>query len=353
MAGDRGQEHNGWTIVAAVLAVLIVVVIVVTAVLWVLSGIGHVLGLTPTYSEATDRPTGWVADHYEHVVWGYVLTVVAMLALIVLTWLGVRLLRSEVGARQTAGRGAGATAALLLLILLVLPVGRRDGIPEAVAVADTGTPTVTSETAKAVQVPDVTGLTAAKARDALEGAELRATLRYAPAGERRCRVFAQDPSAGETAAGGDAVSLRCRARIPAVARHAPRAAERRIEEAGFDARIVGAPGDGGLDRCRVRSQSRSGLAEPETVVRLRLTCRPKPKPKPKPKPAPKAPVAPAPAEPSCDPSYSGACLDADASDYDCAGGSGDGPQYTGPVTVVGDDHFDLDRDGDGAGCETS
>jgi hypothetical protein len=54
----------------------------------------------------------------------------------------------------------------------------------------------------------------------------------------------------------------------------------------------------------------------------------------------------------CDPSYTGACLDPDASDYDCQGGTGDGPKYTGTVTVVGNDHFDLDRDGDGTGCDS-
>jgi hypothetical protein len=53
----------------------------------------------------------------------------------------------------------------------------------------------------------------------------------------------------------------------------------------------------------------------------------------------------------CDPSYEGACLDRSAADYDCEGGSGDGPEYTGTVTVVGDDHFGLDRDGDGVGCQ--
>ena len=55
---------------------------------------------------------------------------------------------------------------------------------------------------------------------------------------------------------------------------------------------------------------------------------------------------------NCDPSYSGACLDPDSPDYDCEGGSGDGPDYTGTVQVVGDDHFDLDRDGDGTGCDS-
>jgi len=57
-------------------------------------------------------------------------------------------------------------------------------------------------------------------------------------------------------------------------------------------------------------------------------------------------------ESECDPNYSGACLDPYASDYDCAGGSGDGPEYTGPVTVVGEDHYGLDSDSDGSACET-
>jgi spore coat protein U-like protein len=64
-----------------------------------------------------------------------------------------------------------------------------------------------------------------------------------------------------------------------------------------------------------------------------------------------APVAPDDDSTDCDPSYEGACLNPTASDYDCEGGSGDGPEYTGTVTVVGDDHFDLDRDGDGIGCQ--
>ena len=53
---------------------------------------------------------------------------------------------------------------------------------------------------------------------------------------------------------------------------------------------------------------------------------------------------------SCNPNYSG-CLNANASDYDCSGGSGDGPNYTGSVQVIGYDEYDLDADGDGWGCE--
>lgn len=54
---------------------------------------------------------------------------------------------------------------------------------------------------------------------------------------------------------------------------------------------------------------------------------------------------------ACHPSYKGACLDSDAYDYDCEGGSGDGPMYTGFVTVTGPDDYELDNDGDGTGCE--
>jgi hypothetical protein len=56
---------------------------------------------------------------------------------------------------------------------------------------------------------------------------------------------------------------------------------------------------------------------------------------------------------ACHPSYPDECLDPDAYDYDCEGGEGDGPDYiAGPVTVGGDDPFDLDRDGDGTGCDS-
>jgi hypothetical protein len=54
---------------------------------------------------------------------------------------------------------------------------------------------------------------------------------------------------------------------------------------------------------------------------------------------------------ACHSSYRGACLNPNAEDYDCIGGSGDGPLYTGLVRVVGPEVFDLDRDDDGIGCE--
>lgn len=73
----------------------------------------------------------------------------------------------------------------------------------------------------------------------------------------------------------------------------------------------------------------------------------------KPKPKPPPPPPPSGGGGGCDPNYAGACLDPNASDYDCAGGSGNGPSYVqGPVTVIGDDHYGLDSDGDGVACES-
>ncbi len=53
----------------------------------------------------------------------------------------------------------------------------------------------------------------------------------------------------------------------------------------------------------------------------------------------------------CDPGYEGACLNPLSADYDCEGGSGDGPDYVGTVRVVGVDTWGLDRDGDGVACD--
>jgi hypothetical protein len=66
-------------------------------------------------------------------------------------------------------------------------------------------------------------------------------------------------------------------------------------------------------------------------------------------PAPPPPVEPAPRK-QCDPNYTG-CVPI-ASDVDCAGGSGNGPAYAqGPVQVIGNDIYELDRDHDGTACE--
>ena len=62
------------------------------------------------------------------------------------------------------------------------------------------------------------------------------------------------------------------------------------------------------------------------------------------------PSAPTTASPSdCHPSYE-PCVP-NTSDIDCAGGAGDGPWYTGRVTVIGPDVYGLDSDRNGVGCD--
>jgi len=305
-------------------------------VLWTLSAIGHLLGLTPTYSELTDRPDGWVGSHYRGVVWGYILTLVVLGALAALAVLGVRTrspdptvaAQARAWLRQTRGPAFG-----LLLAVVLLPIGQRPGVDKGPG---------ESGSAMEGNVPGVVGLTADRAQQRLGDETLDAEFRETPYGnEDRCRVVSQDPSPGAELEQYDSVALRCVMRVPTVIGMRAQVAERRVSNAGMDVRFVNEPADHDLTRCRVRRQGRTDTAPPDATIGLRLHCR---KPRLLPPPPTPEPVS------QCDPSYSG-CLKPDSPDYDCAGGSGDGPDYTGPVRVVGDDPYDLDRDGDGFACD--
>ena len=59
---------------------------------------------------------------------------------------------------------------------------------------------------------------------------------------------------------------------------------------------------------------------------------------------------------NCTPGYSPCLVYHGGADYDCYGGSGNGPYYTAPgvvYRVTGSDPYDLDGDGDGRGCENA
>jgi hypothetical protein len=99
----------------------------------------------------------------------------------------------------------------------------------------------------------------------------------------------------------------------------------------------------------VISQSRQTGAGVLPDSRITLVVAKAPPPPPTTAPPPPPPTAP---PRNCDPSYPDVCLDPNAEDYDCAGGSGNGPKYVeGPLRVRPPDPFDLDREGDGVGCE--
>lgn len=108
--------------------------------------------------------------------------------------------------------------------------------------------------------------------------------------------------------------------------------------------------DAYLDAQRSAEAAGIGLWGPEPTPKP--TPKPTPRPTPKPTPRPTPTPRPEPPAADCHPSYAGVCLTPGIGDYDCAGGSGNGPNYAyGPIRVVGPDEFDLDRDSDGIGCE--
>jgi hypothetical protein len=68
----------------------------------------------------------------------------------------------------------------------------------------------------------------------------------------------------------------------------------------------------------------------------------------------KGPKPPPPPSQNCTSGYSPCLVYHGGADYDCSGGSGDGPYYTEPgvvYAVSGSDPYDLDADNDGSGCE--
>jgi PASTA domain len=154
---------------------------------------------------------------------------------------------------------------------------------------ETTTSTAPPSTIATVEVPELVGMPLASAKVALAERELRGTIRYRTTGRHRAGT--------------------------------------------------------------VISQSRtSGAAvAPDSTITLVVAKAPPPPP---PTAPPPPPPSPAPGG-GCDPSYPDECLDPSAEDYDCAGGSGNGPEYVeGPLRVRPPDPFGLDADGDGWGCES-
>ncbi|GAA1538104.1 hypothetical protein GCM10009788_45860 [Nocardioides humi] len=245
----------------------------------------------------------------------------------------------------------GATAAFLVLVLALpdepSPTGRDEApaasAPEVDAVVDqkpTGTPTA----AVPVAVPDLVGQDREEARAALEGVGLvLGEIATEPSRRAADSVLRQSTAAGTEAAPGSSVDVVLAAplpEVPDVLGLREGKAVKRLERAGFvvdvSTRVTRTGADG------VVLEQRPGAAtgkRPGATIRIVVSD------------VQIAPLAQSPpADRNCTPGYS-PCL-APASDYDCAGGSGDGPEYVyGTVRVTGSDPYDLDRDGNGIGCD--
>ncbi len=191
------------------------------------------------------------------------------------------------------------------------------------------------------ELPDLVGMTEWNALDLESAYGWAATVRYRYASVRAGTVLSQRPAAGTMMSYGAPYTLVVAKPLPQLedvvgmwAAPAERALGRwnvvvaeeiSSERAGRVVRMTPAPG----------SRLMPGATVTLTVAKKA--------------PPPEVSVDSS-ADEGCTPGYT-PCLPP-ASDYDCSGGTGDGPRYTGYVTVTGSDPYGLDADGDGAGCES-
>jgi ribosomal protein S11 len=189
-------------------------------------------------------------------------------------------------------------------------------------------------------MPQVAGLTREQAEQALTDAGLVVReVREIPSAKPAGTVLRQARQAGTTVLAGTAVLLVVAApypQVPSVVGQAKAAAVSHLQAAGFKVTVsteVRTSGKNGV----VLHQSPAGaeLAMPGSTISVVVSSIVRP-------------VAP-PVSQNCTPGYE-PCLPP-ASDYDCAGGSGNGPEYAyGTIHVSGPDPYDLDADGDGIAC---
>jgi resuscitation-promoting factor RpfB len=194
------------------------------------------------------------------------------------------------------------------------------------------------------KVPDVVGLQLKTARARVLGHDLDVSVEKRFSHEAAGAVLRQSLRAGDRVEEGTTISLfvaKAFPRVPTLNGLSQGNAKKRLTNAGYDV-VVRLQETSSVSAGTVISSTPAAGVEVRPGAKITLVVAK----------APPAPPPPAPSGSNCHPSYSGACLDPNASDYDCAGGTGDGPKYTGYVTVVGPDVFGLDSDGDGAGCES-
>ena len=192
------------------------------------------------------------------------------------------------------------------------------------------------------RVPALKGLSRTKAKRRLHAAGLEVgEVDRRPSSKRKNTVLKQGVAEGTELELDSQVSLVIAAplpRVPLVVGKTEASAIRKLKNAGFKVKKTTQTRTTGQDGV-VLSQSHPGgtRAKPKSVVRIGISNVQR--------------SADAGGSSNCTPGYT-PCLPP-ASDYDCRGGSGNGPKYTGPVRVTGSDPYDLDRDGDGKACEWS
>ncbi|MDQ6525367.1 PASTA domain-containing protein [Nocardioides sp. LHD-245] len=251
----------------------------------------------------------------------------------------------------------GATAAFLLLAL-ALPDQRPATTDDPPAASASPSETITerpspdsepadqesasaptSEPPALALIPDLTGRSQDEVRAALEQAGLvLGEIATKPSRRAADTVLRQSVPAGTEAAPGTAVGVVLAIPLPVVPDVnglREEQAVKQLQKAGFVVEVTTRVTRSGADGVVLSQTPGPDVGKrPGATVRIVIAD---------------VQIAPL-AQPNCTSGYS-PCL-APASDYDCAGGSGDGPRYVnGTVKVTGSDPYDLDRDGNGIGCD--
>ncbi len=221
---------------------------------------------------------------------------------------------------------------LVAVLLCVLMAGCDSS--SATSEPDGGGTTTTTTTSvpppPPVSVPDVQGMPRADAEADVQGVGLVAEVvdnKYSHSTPNT--VVGQDPAKGTEVDDGATVELVIAKRYPRIAKVVGKQKEKArqlLNRAGYKTTVTIITTTTHPDG-QVASQHPAGGTEalPGRLVKLVVWKN------------------------QCTPGYS-PCLPL-AYDYDCSGGSGDGPKYTGYHRVNGPDPYGLDDDNDGAGCE--
>jgi hypothetical protein len=234
---------------------------------------------------------------------------------------------------------------IVLVVLLALTAGCTQAGGAPTESLSSATPVISSspkpnapapEPVAMAKVPDIGSLLFARAEKILTKAGLEGQLKKESSNDPVGSILRQDPTAGSKVTEGTVVQVtvaRAYPEIPNIVGKTLSQARRILEHAGFDVGDV---------RKEVSSQPKDTIlsetplagtgALPGRNVNLVIA-----------KPASTTTGS------NCTPGYS-PCLPP-AYDYDCIGGTGDGPEYAGLVRVTGSDPYGLDADNDGYGCE--
>jgi hypothetical protein len=242
--------------------------------------------------------------------------------------------------------GSGVLGLLLLIIGLVASGSDRNPT-ETVLQTPASSPSLQPTSApstpslKRAKVPAVKGLALIKAKRKLRAAGLEVGhIDRRPSSKKKGTVLEQGVAAGTELQPGSSVTLIVAAplpQVPSVLGKSKASATRKLRNAGFKVKKTTQARTTGKDKVVLSQSPTAGTrAKPNSVVHIVIANVQR--------------RSDTGGSRNCTPGYT-PCLPR-ASDYDCRGGSGDGPKYVdGPVRVTGSDPYDLDRDHDGVGCD--